>query len=106
MKRPIRIGITGKLGSGKSTLLDIMQRRGIPVIRSDDVAKKVMEGDPKLRGAITGILGPDCYNHGIINRSYIASKIFSDRALREQVEAVVHPATTAEIERMVESDPS
>ena len=101
MHRPIRIGITGKLGSGKSTLLAVAKSRGIPVVRSDDLAKELMESDPKLRAKLSEILGPEAYKSGKLDRAYVASKIFHDNALREDVEAAVHPAVTEAIEAMI-----
>jgi len=103
--RPIRIGITGKLGSGKSTLIRLAEARAIPVVRSDDLAKQLMESDPKLRAKLARILGPETYKNGTLDRAFVASKIFHDSALREQVEAVVHPATSEAIEKMIEKLP-
>jgi dephospho-CoA kinase len=110
--RAIRIGITGKLGSGKSLLLKGMEarmtdhpRRGMFAIRSDDLARDMMERDPALQAKLTQTLGPNTYTDGKLDRKFVASRIFSDRTVRKQVEAVVHPAVTAEIERMFEAHP-
>ena len=98
MTRAIRIGVTGKIGSGKSTLLRLMEEHGMTVLNSDLVARGLMESDPKLREKIAALLGSDAYTDGRLNRSYLASKIFSSAALRQEVEAIVHPAVRREIE--------
>ncbi|MFI5201249.1 MAG: dephospho-CoA kinase [Candidatus Kapaibacterium sp.] len=103
--RAIRIGITGKLGSGKSLLIKAMEARGFYCIRSDELARELMERDPALRAKLTQILGPETYADSSLDRKFVASRIFSDRNLRKQVESAVHPATTAEIERIFEAHP-
>jgi|GEM_PF-774391 len=104
--RAIRIGVTGKLGSGKSLLIKAMEARGMFAIRSDDLARDMMERDPALRAKLTEILGPQAYANETLDRKFVASRIFSDRNVRKHVEAVVHPAVTAEIERMFEAHPN
>src|SRR5581483_4629615 len=95
--RAIRIGVTGKLGSGKSTLLEHMEARGIPGVRSDDLARDLMERDANIRSELIRMLGPEAYSNGSLDRPFIASKIFADRELLREVEHVVHPAVTREI---------
>jgi dephospho-CoA kinase len=96
--RAIRIGVTGKIGSGKSTLLRLMEGRGMTVLNSDILARGLMESDPKIREKIAALLGSEAYTGGQLNRSYVASKIFSNAALRQEVEEIVHPAVGREIE--------
>src|SRR5579872_3853804 len=103
--RAIRIGATGKLGSGKSLLIKAMEVRGFLCVRSDDLARQLMEHDPMLRAQLLQILGPQAYANGSLDRKFVASRIFSDRNLRKHVEGVVHPATTSEIERIFVAHP-
>ncbi len=107
--RAIRIGITGKLASGKSLLVSMIEARGAFAIRSDDLARDLMERDPALRAKLSQILGPKAFVDGKLDRTYIASQIFGGTSqagsLRHAVEAAVHPATTAEIERIFQAHP-
>ncbi len=103
--RAIRIGVTGKLGSGKSLLVKAMEARGIYCVRSDNLARDLMETDPELRTRLAEILGPEVYHEGWLNRKFIASQIFNNRELRRKVEAAVHPATTAEIREIFQNNP-
>jgi dephospho-CoA kinase len=105
MKRSARIGVTGKLGSGKSVLLKLMAEHASPTmrfaaIRSDDLARELMERDPTLRTELTEILGPKAYANGMLDRAYIASQIFHDKSLLAKVESAVHPAVTREVEKV------
>jgi dephospho-CoA kinase len=51
-----------------------------------------MNEDPGLRSAIVRLLGEDAYLDGELNRAYIARKVFSDVALLESLNTLVHPA--------------
>lgn len=89
------IGITGGIGSGKSTVSRLFRDLGIPVYTADDEAKKIMNQDASLKLAITNLLGNEAYKEGEINRIYIASKVFSNHHLLQQLNAIVHPAVHA-----------
>jgi dephospho-CoA kinase len=104
MKRAVRIGVTGKLGSGKSVLIRIMEEHGIIVIRSDDLARELMERDPEIRRPLTEMLGAKAYVNGTLDRAYVASQIFHDKSLLAKVESIVHPAVTKEVERIFEEN--
>jgi dephospho-CoA kinase len=95
MSRAFRLGITGKIGSGKSTLSKIARTRGIIVLDADSVAKDVMNSNPDVRSKIESVFGRESYSENILNRKFLASKIFTDDSLRIQLEEIVHPATFA-----------
>jgi dephospho-CoA kinase len=93
MFRAFRLGITGKIGSGKSTLSRIAREHGIHVLDADTIAKQVMNSNAEVRRKIESLFGKESYVNGELNRSFLASKIFSDEKLRVQLEKIVHPAT-------------
>jgi dephospho-CoA kinase len=99
MSRTFRLGITGKIGSGKSTLSEIARKHGIHVLEADSIAKEVMSASSEVRQKIESAFGKESYNNGVLNRSYLASKIFTDDSLRIQLEEIVHPATLEVIEK-------
>jgi dephospho-CoA kinase len=89
----LKIGLTGGIGSGKSTVRDRLQAKGAVVFDADDVAKRLMEEDESVRKDLMDVLGPQTWNEeGRLNRSWIASRIFEDGALRQAVNEIVHPA--------------
>jgi len=93
MERAFRLGITGKMGSGKSTLSEIARKQGVRVLEADSIAKDVMNSDPEVKEKIISLFGPESFVSGNLNRPFLASKIFTDDALRIQLEEIVHPAT-------------
>jgi dephospho-CoA kinase len=98
--RAIRIGVTGKLGSGKSVLLRLMAEHGFSVIRTDDLARELMERDSVLRAELTEILGSKAYSNGKLDRAFVASRIFQDKSMLARVESAVHPVVTREVEKI------
>jgi len=98
MSRAFRLGITGKIGSGKSTLSEVARNHGIRVLDADSIAKDEMNSNPELRSKIQSVFGEEAYIGGVLNRSYLASKIFTDDSLRIKLEEIVHPATLQVIE--------
>ncbi len=83
-----------------------MEAEGYTVIRTDDLAKELMERDAALRGELIEILGPNAYSGEKLDRAFVASMIFQDRSLLERVDAAVHPAVTKEVEKIFEEHPT
>ena len=88
----LRIGITGGIGSGKTTICKVFELLGIPVFYSDAVAKEVMQSDPLLVSQVKATFGDQAYLAGVLNRSFIAAKVFADPKELEKLNAIVHPA--------------
>lgn len=99
----LKIGITGGIGSGKSFVSDIFRVWGVPVYNADKEAKRLMNHDRDLKTALKVLLGQEAYyRNGRLNRKWVASKIFSDKALLKKMNAVVHPAVRNDFEHWAE----
>lgn len=100
----LKIGVTGGIGSGKTTVCSIFARLGIPVLFADDIAKELSNSDPVIRTQLSKFLGATAYTlNGTLDRSLVASLIFSDKKLRQRVEAVIHPRVEEEIEHQIDA---
>ena len=87
------LGVTGGIGSGKSYIARLLEERGIPVYDTDSRAKALYDTDGELREAMIALFGARIYApSGLLDRKALASLIFVDRSLLEQVNALVHPA--------------
>ena len=99
----LKIGITGGIGSGKSFVSDIFRVCGVPVYNADKEAKHLMNHDRNLKTALKALLGQEAYyRNGRLNRKWVASQIFSDKALLKKMNAVVHPAVRNDFEHWSE----
>jgi dephospho-CoA kinase len=85
------IGLTGGIGSGKSTVANIFQHLGIPVFIADEESKRILDTDPILQNSLRNLLGKELIKDGVIDKVYMAQKIFSDESLLQEVNALLHP---------------
>jgi len=86
------IGLTGGIGSGKTSVLQLFINRGIPVYIADIEAKRIMHENPKVKKEITATFGVKSYKNNQLNRPYLASIVFEDKAQLALLNAIVHPA--------------
>ena len=95
-----RIALTGGIASGKSTVAGLFAALGVPVIDTDVIARDVVEpGQPALAQVVeafgSDVLAPDRR----LDRRRLRERIFTDPDARRRLEAILHPAIRAEMER-------
>ena len=88
----LKVGITGGIGSGKSLIARMFEVLGVPVLHADEVAKYLMQHDADLMASIRLLFGNEVYQNGRLNRPFLASVVFADKAKLEQLNGLVHPA--------------
>ena len=86
------VGITGGIGSGKTTVCKIFEVFGVPVYYADERAKWLLNNDNLIKESVISLLGSDAYLNGLLNRVYIANKVFNDSTLLEAYNNIIHPA--------------
>ena len=86
------VGLTGGIGSGKTTIATMFEELGIPVYYADNEAKKLMNFSPAVKSELIKLMGHEAYSNGTINKSFIADRVFKDKNLLDQLNAIVHPA--------------
>ena len=101
--KKIAIGITGGIGSGKSTVSDIISGNNYPIIKADDVAKKIMNEDTKIVSEIIKNFGSECYLDGKLNTKYVADKVFIHPDRIRKLNQIVHPPTLQFIQKEINS---
>ncbi len=93
------VGLTGGIGSGKTTVAKMFKNLGVPVYIADVEAKKLTNSSKVIRRKLTELLGPDAYTTDGLNKPFVASKIFNDTKLLQQVNAIIHPKVKAHFKR-------
>ena len=91
-----KIAVCGGIGSGKSTVCQMFAERGVAVYDSDSRAKSLMSESAALRDALVAEFGEECYEGGMLNRSYLASKVFGSEEQLAKLNSIVHPAVKAD----------
>src|SRR5262245_54964575 len=102
----LRIGLTGGIASGKSTVAQLFAARGATVLDTDAIAREVVEpGTPGLAALVAALGGGILDASGRLDRAELRRRVFADAATRREVEAVLHPAIVAELERQSRQAP-
>ncbi len=98
-----RVGLTGGIGGGKSTVASLFKEYGVLVIDSDVISHQMTQSGGIAIAAIRSTFGDDYIDaSGALNRALMRQLIFSDRAAKLQLEAILHPLIRAQI--MVQVD--
>tara|TARA_R110002051_G_scaffold235393_1_gene296895 strand:+ start:5619 stop:6215 length:597 start_codon:yes stop_codon:yes gene_type:complete len=86
------VGLTGGIGSGKTTVANMFADLKVPVYNSDKEAKSLMNNSKPLRKQIKTLLGKEAYKDKMLNRKFIADKVFVNSELLSELNKIVHPA--------------
>ena len=90
--RAWRVGITGGIGAGKTFICKIFEKLRIDVYYADERAKWLQAHDPTLVHRIRKAFGSQAYDpEGRLNRTFLASEVFSDRSKLARLNQLVHP---------------
>ena len=95
-----KIAVTGGISSGKSTFCQYLKELGAETINADTVVHRLLSPNTILGLQVIDLLGPDIVKDDRIDRSIVASKVFSDYKLLDQLEGLLHPAVFRETERL------
>lgn len=98
------IGITGGVGAGKSEILSFIKKHYCcKIYLADEVAHEIQKPGQPCYHKIVELLGKGILNlDGSIDRGKLATHIFMDRNILNQINAIVHPAVRIFLEDAVE----
>ena len=100
----ILVGLTGGIGSGKSTVSALLAARGAHIIDADAVTRDVQQPGSPVVAAIAARFGDRVVDgDGGLRRADLADIVFADPDALRDLNAIVHPAVGAEINRRVNS---
>lgn len=105
-RRSILIGLTGNIATGKSEVGRILAELGARVIDADVIAHEVMQPDGPAYSAVVQAFGSQILAaDGSIDRAKLGAIVFRDPAALRRLEAAVHPAVIAEVDRRIAQAP-
>ena len=99
---PKIIGLTGGIGSGKTTVANFFKDLGVPIYIADTEAKALMNRSKVIKRKLLKLFGEQAYVDNKLNKPFIASQIFSNKALLKQMNAIVHPKVAKHFSNWVE----
>jgi dephospho-CoA kinase len=96
------IGLTGGIAGGKSMIADKFSTLGVPVIDTDILARQVVEKGQPAWFLLKETFPENCFSpDGSLNRSVVANIVFSDIAMRQKLENIIHPAVYKTVDEAV-----
>ncbi len=90
---PLKIGLTGGIGSGKSTVAKLFELLQVPVYYADAASKRLYQTDRNLMQSLKQHFGEDIYTNEQLNRTKLATLVFSDKEKLALLNSLVHPPT-------------
>ena len=98
MQRPIlRIGLTGGIGSGKSTVARILVDCGAILVDADAISRQLTAPGGAAISELASQFGPQVITaEGAMDRGRMRQLAFSDPAIKQQLEAIIHPLVSQE----------
>ena len=98
--QPFRVALTGGIASGKTTVANLFAELGVPLIDTDVIARQVVEPSQPALAEVVAAFGPEVLDaDGRLDRRRMRERIFADPGAKRQLEAILHPAIRAEMER-------
>ena len=92
------VGLTGGIGSGKSTVSARLAAHGAVVIDADAIVREVQAPGQPVFEAMVDRFGPGIVTAaGSLDRQAVADIVFTDADALADLNALVHPAVSAEI---------
>lgn len=100
----IIIGITGGSGCGKTTVSDIVRSKGIEVIDTDMVARKIVEPGKPALDEIRRSFGEEYINeNGGLDRKKTAGLVFSDPNKLKELNRITHKYITRYVNEYIDN---
>lgn len=70
----------------------MFRKRGRSVFSADEIATQLTRSDPKIQVALRRAFGPRAFTpHGKLDRHWLASEVFRNKAKLRKLNAIVHP---------------
>ena len=95
----MKIAITGNIGSGKSTFAQFVEEAKYPVLRADDISKKILVEDEKVKNLVIKEFGEKSFKDGKPDKTFLANEVFSKPKKLQKLESILHPRVIKSIEK-------
>lgn len=87
----LKIAITGNIGSGKTTFSKLIEEAGFTVIYADELSKRILAEDKKVREKIIKLFGKSAFPDGRPDKKFLAEKVFGNPDNLAKLESILHP---------------
>jgi len=96
----LKIGLTGGIASGKSTLCQLFSNHDVPIIDADIIARDLVKPGQIALDEIIHCFGQEIIQaDGTLNRPSLRKLIFSDAKAKAQLETILHPKISQQLQQ-------
>lgn len=96
----VRVGLTGGIATGKSYVRQRLQEADFPTVDADVLAREVVApGSAGYKAVVERFGRLVVSDGGALDRTRLGQIVFADPSARHDLEAIVHPAVYARLER-------
>jgi len=96
----LTVGVTGGVGSGKTTVSRMFEEEGAYLIDADQIARELIQpGSPAWKELLRVFGRTILKKNGTLDRSLLASLVFSNRRKRRLLNDILHPRIRREMEK-------
>lgn len=100
----ILVGLTGGIGAGKSSVSALLTEKGAAIVDADAITRQVQRPGQPVLAAIAGRFGAHVLTpKGELDRAVLAGIVFTSPGDLADLNAIVHPAVSAEIQRQIDT---
>jgi len=93
------IALTGGIATGKSTVASLLGLNGMRVIDADTISHEILDASKEW---VIDNFGAQYVNANKVDRTKLGSLVFSDKKVKEKLEAYLHPKIRDEIAKRSE----
>jgi dephospho-CoA kinase len=104
--RTVRVGLTGGIGAGKSSVASVFRERGALIVDADALAREALAPGSAGARAVAAAWPQVVDAGGAVDRAALAALVFGDPAVRERLNAIVHPEVRARAEAIERDAPA
>ncbi len=100
MASMLHIGLTGGIASGKTTACAYLQKQyGVAVVDADAITHRLLQhGQPECDQVLAAFGDAMATAAGDVDRAKLGELVFRDKAARQRLENILHPAILREIQ--------
>ncbi len=100
----LSVGLTGGIASGKSSVMRLLQEHGAITFSADEAARAILAPNGSVLTQIRQAFGENVLHpDGTLNRSQLASIVFSDPEARQTLNQITHPPILRLLSAQIES---
>ncbi len=83
--------ISGLIGSGKSTVSKLLEKKGFYYLNSDEIAKKIIINNKKVKEMLINSFGNDIISNKNISIKKLRDKLIQEKKNKKIIDGIVHP---------------